>query len=124
VRRAIARSTPPKDLSGLLRTVISERLIDLLDAGRVLCHPFIVGEICSLRLSHREAILKLMKRLPQVRMATHAEVLYLMEENELRGGGLGWVDLHLLASVLLYGCRLWTLDPLLHSTAHMLNVSA
>jgi predicted nucleic acid-binding protein len=101
----------------------NERLITLLEANRVVCHPFIVGEITSLRLRHREAILDRLKRLPQVQMATHAEVIYLMEVNDLRGDGLGWIDLHLLASVLLSECRLWTLDPLLHSTAHMLNVS-
>jgi hypothetical protein len=98
-------------------------LVTLLEAGRVLCHPFIVGEISSLSLRQQGEILDRLERLPQVGMATHKEVLTLIEIHGLRGEDLSWVDLQLLASVRLSTCYLWTLDPVLHSAAHMLNVS-
>ena len=39
----------------------------------------------------------------------------LMRLRELHGKGLGWIDMHLVASALLAGCPLWTLDKTLHS---------
>jgi predicted nucleic acid-binding protein len=102
----------------------SGHLATLLEAGRVLCHPFILGEIASLKLRRRVEILDRLTDLPQVAIATDSEVIDVMESQELRGDGLSWVDLYPVASVLLSTCYLWTFDPLLHSTAHMLNVSA
>jgi predicted nucleic acid-binding protein len=34
----------------------------------------------------------------------------LIERHQLMGRGIGWVDVHLLASAKLSGCHLWTLD--------------
>lgn len=98
-------------------------LITLLESGRVMCHPFIVGEVSSLWLDRSAEIVSRLEDLPQVQVATDSEARYLMEFHGLRGDDLSWVDLHLLASVLLSTCCLWTLDPVLHSAAHMLNVS-
>jgi predicted nucleic acid-binding protein len=55
-------------------------------------------------------------------VAEHAEVLALIERVPLWGRGIGWVDAHLLASVLLDGLRLWTLDRRLASVAGNLGV--
>ena len=33
-----------------------------------------------------------------------------IEGQRLYGQGIGWVDAHLLASTLLTGCAIWTLD--------------
>jgi len=40
----------------------------------------------------------------------------------LWGRGLGWIDVHLLASVLLSGCGFWTLDKRLGDAAAKLGV--
>ncbi len=46
-----------------------------------------------------------------VQIATNAETLELIEQDELYGTGCGWVNVSLLAScVLTTGCQLWTLD--------------
>jgi hypothetical protein len=42
----------------------------------------------------------------------------------LWGRGIGWVDAHLLASVLLDRIRLWTLDARLARVARELGVAA
>src|SRR2546422_690851 len=58
------------------------------------------------------------------RVAEHHEVLTLIERSRLWGRGIGWVDAHLLASVLLDRIRLWTLDARLARVARELGVAA
>ena len=56
-------------------------------------------------------------------MAEHDEVLTLVAYHRLWGSGVGWVDAHLLASALLSGVRLWTLDRPLARQAERLGVA-
>lgn len=49
-------------------------------------------------------------------------VLELLEARRLWGRGLGWMDMHLLASGLLSGCRVWTLDKKLAQAARELGL--
>jgi predicted nucleic acid-binding protein len=48
----------------------------------------------------------------------------LLESEQLYGRGLGWVDVHLLASAMLTQCSLWTLDKALVKAAKALRISA
>ena len=57
-------------------------------------------------------------------MAEHQEVLQLVGVRGIHGRGLGWIDMHLLASALLDGCALWTLDKRLEEVAAELGVAA
>jgi predicted nucleic acid-binding protein len=98
-------------------------LVDLLEEGLVLMHPFISGELACGNLKNRAAILSDLQALPQAAVAFHAEVLQLIEERPLWGRGLGWIDLHLLAAALLAGCGLWTLDKRLARAAKELGLS-
>lgn len=45
------------------------------------------------------------------------EVLELVERKKLWGRGIGWIDMHLLASALVTGCTFWTLDYALKQAA-------
>jgi predicted nucleic acid-binding protein len=84
-------------------------LITALEAGRVLIHPFIVGELACGHLKRRAELLMLLRALPQAPVATDDEALGLIETRHLMGRGIGYVDVHLLASVALAGtARLWT----------------
>jgi predicted nucleic acid-binding protein len=89
-------------------------LVRLLEAGEVLCHPFIVGELACGNLKNRREILSLLELLPLAVQAKHREVLKFIEQNRLMGKGLGYIDVHLLASAVLTGIPLWTLDKKLH----------
>ena len=51
-------------------------------------------------------------------------MLQLVEDRRLWGRGLGWVDVHLLASVLLSDCGFWTLDKRLARAAAELGLSS
>ncbi|OGP97316.1 MAG: ribonuclease [Deltaproteobacteria bacterium RIFCSPLOWO2_02_56_12] len=101
----------------------SERLRSLLDEEQVFCHPFVIGELACGTLRNRQEVLSLLKALPQARGAEHEEVLHLLEGRHLYGRGLGWVDVHLLASALLTACSLWTLDKPLRRAATALNIA-
>jgi len=99
------------------------KLKELLLNGRVVCHPFIVGELACGQLKNRKEILSLLEALPMAKIAEHEEVLHFIEKHRLIGIGLGYVDVHLLASALLSGIPLWTKDKKLKEVAIRLNVS-
>lgn len=92
-------------------------LAELLSDGLVLMHPFVAGELACGNLRDRTAVLSTLAALPVAARASDVEVLRFVEDRRLRGRGLGWVDVHLLAAALLSHCRLWTLDKRLASTA-------
>jgi predicted nucleic acid-binding protein len=105
-----------------LRTA-NEALSALLETGSVLTHPFVTGEIALGYLRRREAILSALRDLPQAIVATDAEVLSFIEEQALAGLGMGYIDVHLLASVrLTAGAALWTRDKRLTGVAERLGV--
>lgn len=100
------------------------RLAALLAEGQVLCHPFVIGELACGHLSNRASILHLLGALPAAPLASHDEVLRLVEARRLHGSGLGWVDAHLLASALLARSPLWTLDRRLALAASSVGIGA
>jgi predicted nucleic acid-binding protein len=95
-----------------------------LHEGRVLCHPFIVGELACGNLKNRSAIISLLKALPQAIVAQHEEVMQFIENFGLMGKGLGYIDVHLLASARLTGIPLWTLDKKLHQVVIKLRLAS
>ena len=93
----------------------------LLNEGRVVCHPFVVGEFACGNLKNRSQILSLLQALPMAVQAEHDEVMKLIETRSLIGKGLGYIDVHLLASARLTGVPLWTLDGKLGEAASKLQ---
>ena len=89
----------------------------LLEEGSVLCHPFVVGEIACGSIRNRAEVLGLLRMLPHAAIADHEEVLNLLNRKRLHGRGVGWIDLHLLASAVLSEASLWTLDRRLSAVA-------
>jgi predicted nucleic acid-binding protein len=96
----------------------------LLYEEEVLTHPFVIGELACGIVRNRSEILQLLRALPEARVAEHEEVLKFVEAKRLFGRGIGWVDVHLLAAVLLSAATLWTLDKRLADVATALNVKA
>jgi predicted nucleic acid-binding protein len=96
----------------------------LLEAGRVLMHPFVLGELALGSLRNRQAILELLGQLPRAEMAMDQEVLSLIEAETLHGTGIGLIDAHRLASAkLTAGSFLWTRVKRLERLAARLHVS-
>jgi predicted nucleic acid-binding protein len=98
-------------------------LEELLNEGRVVCHPFIIGELGCGRLQNRSEILSLLETLPPAIQAKHEEVIQFIENYRLMGKGLGYIEVHLLASAILTGVPLWTFDKKLYETAVKLELA-
>ena len=73
-------------------------------------------------LKERRRTLDWLAALESAPLADHDEVLALIDGHHLMATGLGWLDAHLLASTLLAGGRLWTLDAPLARAATQLSV--
>jgi|SRR5450759_3659539 len=97
-------------------------LANLLNDGRVLCHPLIVGELACGNLKDRAVILSFLQLLPMSIEAEHDEVLSFIENNHLMGKGMGYVDVHLITSAVLTGVPVWTLDKKLAQAADGLYI--
>jgi predicted nucleic acid-binding protein len=95
-----------------------------LEDAQIVVHPYVVGELALGSLKNRATLLKLLSDLPQALVASHSEILELIERRSLFGLGLGYVDAHLIASALLSaGTRLWTRDRRLHEAALSLGLA-
>lgn len=98
-------------------------LARLLDGNAVLAHPWVTGEIALGNLSSRAGIIGLLRALPQASVAEDREVLELIEQEELYGAGIGYVDAQLLASTRLTpDAKLWTRDNRLSAVARSLEL--
>ena len=93
------------------------RLIELLDEGRILIHPFVIGELACGNIKNRIEILALLHALPMSTVADIEEIIVFIDNNRLMGKGLGYVDVHLLASAVLSNVFLWTKDKTLDKAA-------
>ncbi len=98
-------------------------LAEQLNGGTVVCHPFVAGELACGNLKNRREILELLQTLCTCPVAAHEEVLHFIESNHLMGLGLGYIDVHLLASARLSGLPLWTLDRPLRTAAARLHIA-
>jgi len=97
-------------------------LKSLLNEGNVLCHPFIIGELACGNLKNRSEVLSLLQLLPAAKQATREEVMQFIESERLMGKGLGYIDIHLLASAALTAASLWTHDKKLQKTADKIGI--
>jgi predicted nucleic acid-binding protein len=89
----------------------------LLDEGRVIMHPFVLGELACGSIKRRDEVIELLEALPSAPVASHGEVMRFVDNHRLFGTGLGWVDVHLLASARLAGQSLWSADRRLRDAA-------
>lgn len=99
----------------------SPALRRLLDNDLVLCHPLVIGEIACGNMRHRSEVLESLAVLPTAPIIDYEELLTFLETHKLFGQGLGWIDVHLLASTMLQQVTLWTLDQPLRNAARRLR---
>lgn len=62
-------------------------LVNLLNSGQVLAHPFVIGELACGNLKNRKEVLSLLHDLPAAPIATDDEVLFFIERHGLMGRG-------------------------------------
>ena len=99
-------------------------LVAVLEGARVMMHPFVLGELACGNLANRSEMLELLGGLPAAPTATDPEALEFIERRALMGRGIGYIDVHLLASIALSGDRrLWTRDRRLAAVARELDLA-
>lgn len=100
-------------------------LVWYLEEGLVVTHPFVIGELACGNMRNRAQILASLQQLPALPAASDTEVLYFIEQQRLMGAGIGYIDAHLLAAMVIDGSNtLWTKDKRLHELATALGVAA
>jgi predicted nucleic acid-binding protein len=99
-------------------------LSTLLQNEAIAIHPYVIGELACGSLTQRVFTLDLLAALPQTLPASHNEALLLLDVHGLFSRGLGWIDIHLLASAMLSHTRLWTRDARLAAAAEQLGIDA
>jgi predicted nucleic acid-binding protein len=104
---------------------VDQILMDLLDRGLVVVHPFVIGELAVGDLRPRDAVLEGLQKLRRIAVADDEEVLRFIEQRRLFGRGLGYIDVHLLAATCLTPeTSLWTHDKRLSAAAEHLSLAA
>jgi hypothetical protein len=98
------------------------QMASLLEEGVVVCHPFVLGELACGHLPNRTDTLRSLSELPQIGVATYEEVMSLIAARRLMGTGLGFIDVHLLASARISDLPILTRDLPLKRAATALGV--
>ena len=99
-------------------------LLENLRSGQVLMHTMVVGEVACGNLPRRAETLRSMRSLPRIKELSHELVLSRIESRNLKGRGIGFIDAHLICSVLEHGeTLLWTRDRRLQRVAEDLRVA-
>ena len=99
-------------------------LIEQLNANNVMVHPFVIGELACGMLPDRVEALRRLSMLPKIEQAVQDVVLLTIESMGLMGRGIGFIDAHLICSVVgSIGVSLWTRDQRLSRIATELGVA-
>ena len=98
-------------------------LITLLNDYEVVMHPYILGELACGNFKNRKKIFGLLSNLPTINKISDEEYFLFLENNKLYGKGLGFVDIHLLASSLIHRCEIYTRDKTLLSIANTYTIA-
>ena len=105
------------------RTPYAAELERLLALDEVTGHELVYGELLIGDRGGRGKLLAAYERIHQAAMVPHLEVVAFVRARGLHGRGVGWIDIHILASALVGGLPLWTADPRLESLARELGVA-
>lgn len=99
------------------------RLDALLGRDDVSGHPFVYGELLIGDKGGRKALLAEYERMDHAPVVPHSDVAAFVRDRKLHGRGIGWIDVHLLASALVARLELWTTDPALATVAKELGIN-
>lgn len=100
-------------------------ILELVNARKVLCHPFVIGEIAMGQFRNRRVFLGDLGKLKTAEVADDDEVMTLIERHSLFRRGIGYIDAHLLAAAFLTPeAKLWTRDKRLKDAAKQMKLAA
>ena len=105
------------------RTPYATTLDALLDRDEVAGHELVYGELLIGDRAGRAKLLGAYEEIRQASMVPHSEVVAFVRSRALSGRGVGWIDVHLLASAIVEHLPLWTADSRLFAVAKELGVA-
>lgn len=98
------------------------RIAALMTEGSIAQHAFVTGELAMGDLRMRDQTLLMLQSLAQVIPADEKVIYDIINNMQLVGTGLGFVDIHLLAALRESpDLRLWTRDNRLAAQAERLG---
>lgn len=100
----------------------ARELSHLLSFDDVAAHELVGGELLVGDRGGRHELLTVYDRIYRAPTVPHSEVIEFARHRKLNGRGVGWIDVHLLASALVSRVRLWTADSRLEALASELGV--
>lgn len=96
----------------------------IIEEDRLLCHPAVIGELALGSLRDRGSVITFLTAQRGAVIATHDEVMIMIDRHGIFSMGVGYTDAHLLASVLLdQRAALWTRDRRLRAAAEKAGAS-
>jgi predicted nucleic acid-binding protein len=95
----------------------------LLTFDEVAGHELVYGELLIGDVRGRRKLLAGYELMQQARIVPHDDVVGFVRDRRLQGRGVGWIDIHLLASALVEGLKVWTADPRFAAMAAELGVA-
>ncbi len=95
----------------------------VLERNEVMGHRLIFGELLIGDRGGRNQLLEAYEKMRQASDVPHPEVVSFVRDRRLHGCGVGWIDVHLLASALVDRVPLWTTDSALLQIADDLGVA-
>jgi predicted nucleic acid-binding protein len=93
------------------RTSYAVELDRLLALHQVTGHELVYAELLIGDRGGRRKLLAAYERLQRASTVPRQEVVEFVRHRHLHGRGVGWIDIHLLASTIVERLRLWTADP-------------
>ena len=98
-------------------------LDELLRRDEVAGHDMVFGELLIGDRGGRANLLGAYAQMQHCDTVPHDEVVGFVRHRRLFGRGVGWIDLHLLASAVVGGLELWTADQDFASVAAELRIA-
>jgi predicted nucleic acid-binding protein len=98
-------------------------LDELLSRDEVAGHEMVYGELLVGDRGGRARLLSIYGQMTQAKAVPHVDVVEFARARRLLGRGIGWIDVHLLASTIAAGLQLWTADARLAAMAAELDVA-
>lgn len=105
------------------RAPYAAELDRLLGLDEVTGHELVYGELLIGDRGGRGKLLAAFERMHQAAMLPHRDVVAFVRHRDLHGRGVGWIDVHLLASAIVGRLRLWTADPRFSAVADQFGVA-
>jgi predicted nucleic acid-binding protein len=105
------------------RAPYATELDRLLGLDETAGHELVYGELLIGDRGGRRKLLAAYMQMRQASIVPHHDVVAFVRDRDLYGRGVGWIDIHLLASAIVGRLQLWTADPRFAAVAKELGVA-